>query len=95
MSTDTPRTDALSTDPAIDKRDVPARVWREMAEIELDLSAKTAECDALRKDAERYRWLKQNADTDGSTHRIYMELNIDEWDETIDEAIADAALGAT
>ena len=30
----TPITDALSTDPAIDRRDVPARVWREMARLE-------------------------------------------------------------
>lgn len=32
----TPLTDALSTDPAIEKRDVPSRVWREMARLEID-----------------------------------------------------------
>lgn len=32
----TPITEALESDPAIDKRDVPARVWRQMAEFERD-----------------------------------------------------------
>lgn len=32
----TPLTDALSSDPAIERRDVPARVWREMARLEQD-----------------------------------------------------------
>ena len=36
---DTPITDALSTDPAIDRRDVPARVWRVMADMERALHA--------------------------------------------------------
>ena len=30
----TPATNAISTDPAIERRDVPARVWREMAQME-------------------------------------------------------------
>ena len=31
---ETPVTEALESDPAISKRDVPARVWREMARLE-------------------------------------------------------------
>ena len=30
---------------------------RRIAELERKLAAKTAECEALRKEAERYRWL--------------------------------------
>ncbi len=34
MSRATPETDALSSDPVIERRDVPANVWRAMAKIE-------------------------------------------------------------
>lgn len=44
----------------------------------------------LSKDAERYRWLREDADTDGSTHRIMFEVPGYEWDAAID-----AALGGT
>jgi hypothetical protein len=45
--TDTPRTDALSSDPVMVRRDVPARVWREMARMEIELSALQARVGEL------------------------------------------------
>jgi len=44
----TPITDSLSTDPAIDKRDVPARVWRTMADLERSLN----ECEVALNECE-------------------------------------------
>lgn len=47
-----PETDALSTDPAIERRDVPARVWRKMAEIERQRD----EAMELLRDVNRDAW---------------------------------------
>ena len=47
-----------------------------------------AENEALRKDAERYRWLKADADTEDSSHHILFETVADEWDAAIDAALA-------
>lgn len=58
---------------------------------ELDALRELQALRAQGEDAARYRWLKENADTDWATHYVYMELAVEEWDETIDEAIADAA----
>ena len=47
-----------------------------------------AENARLRKDAERYRWLKADADTEDSSHHILFETVADEWDAAIDAALA-------
>lgn len=44
---ETPITDALSTDPAIERRDVPARVWREMAALEKEIEQLRSALDEL------------------------------------------------
>ncbi len=45
------------------------------------------ELKAARADAERYRWLKKDADDENSSHYILFELGAcDEWDAAIDKA---------
>jgi hypothetical protein len=55
MTGATPETDALCSDPAIERRDVPARVWREMARIEFERDALRSRNAELVEDAARYR----------------------------------------
>ena len=38
----TPRTDAISSDPSIERRDVPVRVWCEMAQVEIEIEIAAA-----------------------------------------------------
>jgi hypothetical protein len=64
------------------------RVWQACNE------SLKAENESLRKDAERYRWLRENSYDIGSYHPEY-EYNANSWfeyldDEDIDTAIADA-----
>ena len=49
---DIPITDALSTDPAIERRDVPERVWYEMARIERERGELR---DELQKSADTFK----------------------------------------
>ena len=51
--------------------------------------ALAAENAGLRKDAERYRWLKADADNEDSSHHILFETVADEWDAAIDAALAE------
>ena len=48
------------------------------------VDALKAECEKLRKDAERYRWLR-----DGDDEAVFIAVNFcgDEWDEMIDAAM--------
>lgn len=50
-----------------------------------------AERDALRKDAERYRWLRDSAGND-IMEKLMAECSPPRWDELVDAAI-DAAMG--
>jgi hypothetical protein len=63
-----------------------AAVHLEVRNYSLDLAAMTAERDALKKDAERYRWLKAN----------HLQLGPDCWIRTGDDLddATDAALAA-
>lgn len=38
-------------------------------------------------DADRYQWLKNNADCEESTHHILFELSGEQWDAAIDAAL--------
>ena len=53
--------------------------------------ALAAERDALRKDAERYRWLRDSAGND-IMEKLMTECSPPRWDELVDAAI-DAAMG--
>lgn len=56
-----------------------------------DYDALAAERDALRKDAERYRWLRDSAGND-IMEKLMAECSPPRWDELVDAAI-DAAMG--
>lgn len=56
-----------------------------------DYDALRAERDALRKDAERYRWLRDSAGND-IMEKLMAECSPPRWDELVDAAI-DAAMG--
>ena len=53
--------------------------------------ALAAERDALRRDAERYRWLRDSAGND-IMEKLMAECSPPRWDELVDAAI-DAAMG--
>lgn len=55
------------------------------------LEARLAEVEALRKDAERYRWLRDSAGND-IMEKLMAECSPPRWDELVDAAI-DAAMG--
>ena len=56
-----------------------------------DYDALAAERDALRRDAERYRWLRDSAGND-IMEKLMAECSPPRWDELVDAAI-DAAMG--
>lgn len=56
-----------------------------------EIDALAAERDALRKDAERYRWLRDSAGND-IMEKLMAECSPPRWDELVDAAI-DAAMG--
>jgi hypothetical protein len=56
-----------------------------------DYDALAAERDALSKDAERYRWLRDSAGND-IMEKLMAECSPPRWDELVDAAI-DAAMG--
>lgn len=56
-----------------------------------DYDVLAAERDALRKDAERYRWLRDSAGND-IMEKLMAECSPPRWDELVDAAI-DAAMG--
>jgi hypothetical protein len=62
-------------------------ITRQVAEVE----RLTAENAALRKDAERYRWLRDSAGND-IMEKLMAECSPPRWDELVDAAI-DAAMG--
>ena len=68
-------------------------ITRDLKECVLasDYDALAAERDALRKDAERYRWLRDSAGND-IMEKLMAECSPPRWDELVDAAI-DAAMG--
>ena len=65
---------------------VKAREQRE--EVTAKLSALYDECEKLRKDAERYRWLRDGNDEEESEAvHIAVHHHGDKWDEMIDTAM--------
>jgi hypothetical protein len=56
-----------------------------------EIARLTAENAALRKDAERYRWLRDSAGND-IMEKLMAECSPPRWDELVDAAI-DAAMG--
>lgn len=76
----TPTTDALCSDKEIERRDVPPRVWREMARLERDRARLIAELSALVKRCDG----EEGVRADGSNiqtmaeHALLDELGEDE-----------------
>jgi hypothetical protein len=68
-------------------------ITRDLKECVLasDYDALASERDALRKDAERYRWLRDSAGND-IMEKLMAECSPPRWDELVDAAI-DAAMG--
>ncbi len=68
-------------------------ITRDLKECVLasDYDALAAERDALRRDAERYRWLRDSAGND-IMEKLMAECSPPRWDELVDAAI-DAAMG--
>ncbi|HSW33303.1 MAG TPA: hypothetical protein VLH36_06770 [Steroidobacteraceae bacterium] len=68
-------------------------ITRDLKECVLasDYDALAAERDALSKDAERYRWLRDSAGND-IMEKLMAECSPPRWDELVDAAI-DAAMG--
>lgn len=66
---------------------VKARKQRD--EVTTKLSALYTECEKLRKDAERYRWLRDGNNVEDYSEAISIALHHygDEWDEMIDIAM--------
>jgi hypothetical protein len=96
--TETPRTDeaqAIYNDAAgLFGRDV-KEVFRRMRELELALSSLSRELEGVRKDAERYRWLKSGSPRDALCRGAHIAVRLPgggfvATGEMVDEAI-DAA----
>ena len=72
------------------------KLQRELSAKEKELAAKTAECAELRKDAERYRWLRKNWVNKGGNIQPCLQwflpiTSIGTIEERLDEQI-DAAM---
>jgi hypothetical protein len=64
--------------------------WDRCRELERELAAAKAERDALRADAERYRWLRVRH----PGHRLEVRYWTGTWWEVVEQANLDAAIDA-
>lgn len=68
--------------------------WRQAVELRAAMAASSAEFEGLRKDAERYRWLKEGCGDDGlRVYNIHNQFSylFDSADEAIDAAMKEQA----
>lgn len=73
-----------------DENEARAELIRAISAVEAERDRLAAECEALRADAERYRWLRSSEDT--TLEDLQWQLVRDYGDEYLDAKI-DAAMG--